>query len=166
MTKEEASAIGSGHRGSVTELLLSSLELYRPPSPSHHPPPEPDCWEESRRVLRPEKDKLVTNTRLTNPGSPSQRRTEHSDETPSSRRDKVAGHVDHLTKPSPRKATEEARKDKAKLRVDVDKTIAERRRSSGTVNMMQLLGNQSPIVQKTQRPTRRQASKCQGIRKS
>ncbi|XP_063863893.1 uncharacterized protein LOC135102539 isoform X1 [Scylla paramamosain] len=44
-------------RGSVTDLLQCSVDLYVPPSPRHHPPPDPDCWGDSGRAAKHEKNK-------------------------------------------------------------------------------------------------------------
>lgn len=52
--------MGEGSRcGSVTDLLQSSVDLYVPPSPRHHPPPDPDCWGDPGRTLKHEKDKCA-----------------------------------------------------------------------------------------------------------
>ncbi|MPC57835.1 hypothetical protein E2C01_051823 [Portunus trituberculatus] len=49
--------MGEGsRRGSVTDLLQYSVDLYVPPSPRHHPPPDPDCWGDSGRASKHEKN--------------------------------------------------------------------------------------------------------------
>nr|XP_053629134.1 uncharacterized protein LOC128686324 [Cherax quadricarinatus] len=57
-------------RGSVTRLLQECVELYTPPTPLHHPPPHPDCWDEARRPLRQDKDKHLASTRLAKKPAP------------------------------------------------------------------------------------------------
>lgn len=61
--------MGEGERrGSVTDLLQDSVDLYVPPSPRHHPPPNPDCWSDPSRVPKHDRSK-VTDTALNNSAS-------------------------------------------------------------------------------------------------
>lgn len=60
MVEVEGEGEGEGERcGSVTDLLMGTVDLYEPPSPRHHPPPDPDCWGETNRAPKPDKDKTA-----------------------------------------------------------------------------------------------------------
>lgn len=64
MVEVEGEGEGESERcGSVTDLLMGTVDLYEPPSPRHHPPPDPDCWGETARAPKHDKDK-ITDTSL------------------------------------------------------------------------------------------------------
>ncbi|KAG7157770.1 hypothetical protein Hamer_G021458 [Homarus americanus] len=123
-------------RGSVTGLLQSCVDLYTPPSPRHHPPPEPDCWEEGRRTLRQDKTKPLPNPRpiikKDDPPllpTPPQKKNERSDATAEmtvGKKKTSPGHLTRKTSTSALKKTDgggKVGKHKGKVTVGPDKQV-------------------------------------------
>lgn len=101
--------MGEGERcGSVTDLLQGSVDLYVPPSPRHHPPPDPDCWGETNRAPKHDKDKAADTTLSTSiPGGDAQKTTDGKDQLED--RSKAREHTENSSRASDRKSTSQGK---------------------------------------------------------